>query len=784
MHVKSSRASRTLMVCAALFMTAAAFSAVEEPIDSRFVRAQPDPFRGDYQGSAGWVAQVYPTDGGKYRANILTAFDQPDAKAVVVLLGTRSGQSMSLNGEGWSGAITDGKLTLKGPTQQGELRHVTRTSPTMGAKPPAGAVVLFDGHNADAFATKDGKDWLKELPGPASANIVDGALEVVPGTGGGLISHKQFGDSHIHAEFRTLGAPSNSGIFIQTRYEADINESYGKLEGSLNGNFGNCTPPEALPHVRPTHPVLEWNTYDIDFHAPRFDADGKKTGDAWVTLYLNGVLLYDHQIVRPQKGAAGRLGEAPTGPLYLQEHGMPVQFRNIWVEEKEMPGTGLHADYFKASSKKDKASKEGKESNDGEQPKQGKKGKKGKKSNETGNAPEEAKSAKAPKEKAPKGIIPGGKVVEITAANTSGAFVHPGVTVNGKQLDEIKHRVSAGVEPQKSAFAKLQADALGALDYVPHPVPTVECGPFSKPDIGCKAEQADSEAAYAQALLWYVTGNKAYAENAVKIMNAWSNTLTGGHINANGPVQAAWTGEVWPRAAEIIRATYSGWPAADVAKFQAMLKTQYVPVLLEGSGENGNKELAQSEALINIGVFNDDRTTFNAGLDMWRGRAPATIYLTSDGPAPLQPAKWGPAIWGNKGFIPQLADGLQQETARDSGHAALALAAMAGAAETARQQGVDLYGEQAKRFVAALEFTAQYLPPNSAPAPENLEFGLHPTWEMAYNHYHDRLGMALPLMGKVLQRSRPTGVNHMMNWETLTHAGMGNIGLPPVAAKP
>jgi hypothetical protein len=768
MRLMSPRVPRALALCSALslslcstlLMSGTACAAVEEPIDSRFVRAQPDPFRGDWQGTPGFVAQVYPGDGGKYRVNLLSAFDQTDPKPIVVLLGTRSGQIMSLNADGWSGTIANGKLILKGPNQQIELQHVERTSPTMGAKAPAGATVLFDGTNLDAWATKDGKDWLKEQPGPASGKIVDGALEVIAGTGGGIISHKKFADAHIHLEFRTLGAPSNSGIFIQARYEADINESYGKLEGSVNGNLGNCTPPDTLPHVRPTHPVLEWNTYDIDFHAPRFDAAGAKTEDAWVTLYLNGVKLYDRQVVRPMKGAAGRLGEAATGPLYLQEHGMPVQFRNIWVVEQNFPGKGLSA-----------APEETAAADGAEPKKKSKKSKEGK----SGNAPKEPKAPKTPK-----GIIPGGKLIEVVAATTSGPFVHPGIIVNRQQLDEIKRRVKAGIEPQKSAFAKLQADPLGALDYTPHPVPVVECGPFSKPDIGCKAEQGDSEAAYAQALLWYVTGNKTYAENAVKIMNAWASTLTGGHTNANGPVQAAWTGEVWPRAAEIMHHSYKAWKPADVEKFRTMLKTQYVPVLLEGSGENGNKELAQSEALINIGVFNDDRATFNAGLDMWRGRAPATIYMTSDGPAPLQPPKWGPAIWGNKGFIPQLADGIQQETARDSGHAALAFAALAGAAETARQQGVDLYGEQRDRIVAALEFNAQYLPPNNVPAPENLEFGLHPTWEMAYNHFHDRLGIALPKMEKVLQGNRPTGVNHMMNWETLTHAGIGSVGLPAV----
>jgi hypothetical protein len=171
---------------------------------------------------------------------------------------------------------------------------------------------------------------------------------------------------------------------------------------------------------------------------------------------------------------------------------------------------------------------------------------------------------------------------------------------------------------------------------------------------------------------------------------------------------------------------------------------------------------------------------YDLGVKMWRGRAPAYIYLKTDGAKPVEPPGCGPAIWGNKGYTPELVDGLLQETARDSGHANMALAGMVDAAETARQQGLDLYAEQAKRIVAALEFQAQYLAPNNATPPEKLEFNLHPTWEIAYNHFHDRLGQALPKMAAVLPTNRPTGVNHHMNWETLTHAGIGPVGLPAV----
>jgi len=372
-------------------------------------------------------------------------------------------------------------------------------------------------------------------------------------------------------------------------------------------------------------------------------------------------------------------------------------------------------------------------------------------------------------------------LAQISADPNAAGFYHPGILVNRAQLEFIKSKVASGAEPWKSAFEAAKSSEYGARDYRPHAWKTCECGPFSKPDLGCKDEQRDSAAAYTQALLWSITGDKTYAENAIKIMDAWSYTLTGGHTNSNGPVQAAWCAEEFPRAAEIIRYTYDGWSSDEVEQFKKMLHDQYIPSLIHGSGENGNKELSMSDALINIGVFNDDRATFDAGVKMWRGRTPAYIYLSSDGPTPVKAAGWDSMpIWGNKGMTTPYVDGLLQESVRDSQHANLGLSSMVNAAETARQQGLDLYGEQGKRIMAALEFQAQYLAPNNATPPKNLSFHVHPTWEIAYNHFHNRLGIDLPKMAAVLPRIRPTGVNHQMAWETLTHAEVGSVGLPPV----
>jgi hypothetical protein len=368
-------------------------------------------------------------------------------------------------------------------------------------------------------------------------------------------------------------------------------------------------------------------------------------------------------------------------------------------------------------------------------------------------------------------------------APATAGFRHPGVLLNRAQLDLIKQRVAGGIAPQKAAFEVMLASPFAALDYTPSPRATVECGSYSKPDLGCKDERRDAIAAYSQAIAWYVTGNERYARNAIRIMNAWANTLTGGHKLANGPVQAAWTASVWPRAAEIIRYTSDFWQPEEIARFQKLLREQYVPSLIDGSAENGNKELAMAEALINIGVFNDDRALYDAGVKMWRGRAPAYIYLSTDGPKPVLPPNGEMPFWGNKGKSTPFVDGLLQESMRDPHHANMGFSSMVNAAETARQQGLDLYAEQGARIMAAMEYQAQFLPPNSAPAPQYLEFSLQPTWEIAFNHFHTRLGRDLPRMAKVIPGNRPTGadMNHMV-WETLTHGDVGDVGLPPLSS--
>src|SRR4051812_13216986 len=132
--------------------------------------------------------------------------------------------------------------------------------------------------------------------------LLDGAMEVVPGSDC-IITHEKFGDCHVHVEFRTLGSPTNSGVFLQDRYEVNINESYGRPETGANGGLDKCTQ-GINAKARASLPPLDWQTFDIDFTAPKFDSSKKKTAPAKMTVVLNGVKIYDNQELDLPHGAA------------------------------------------------------------------------------------------------------------------------------------------------------------------------------------------------------------------------------------------------------------------------------------------------------------------------------------------------------------------------------------------------------------------------------------------------------------------------------------------------
>jgi len=199
----------------------------------------------------------------------------------------------------------------------------------LGATPPADAIVLFDGKNLDQWVRTDGK--------PIPEEIKDGAFDIV--ATGQLRTKQEFGDFQLHVEWRTPGLKEgfdrmnqgNSGVFPMGQFEIQIIESkasYIYADGNSGAIYGQYP-----PLVNPSRGPLEWQSFDLFFTAPKFDGETLKS-PAVVTLLFNGVLVQNHQQVL----GAVRHREVPgpypimeKGPLMLQDHHSPVEFRNIWI---------------------------------------------------------------------------------------------------------------------------------------------------------------------------------------------------------------------------------------------------------------------------------------------------------------------------------------------------------------------------------------------------------------------------------------------------------------------
>ncbi|MFD9723512.1 alginate lyase family protein [Streptomyces sp. NPDC059072] len=356
-------------------------------------------------------------------------------------------------------------------------------------------------------------------------------------------------------------------------------------------------------------------------------------------------------------------------------------------------------------------------------------------------------------------------------------FAHPGVLNSRAQLEFVRTQVQAGRQPWKAAYDQMLASKYASATRTAKPRAVVECGSYSNPDIGCSDEREDAIAAYTHALAWYVTKDPAHARKAMELMDAWS-AVVKDHTNSNAPLQSGWAGSTWPRAAEIIKHTYTGgWP--NQGRFAGMLREVYLPEVIGGRpNSNGNWELIMMDAAVGISVHLDDRASYDKAMGIYLGRVPAYFYLASDGAQPVYPPRSnidtrGELIdyWhGQSTFV----DGLAQETCRDFGHTGMGIAAAMHVAETSRIQGRDLYPQFKDRFRHALGFHATY--ELGEPVPSwlcggSLTKGIGPATEVGYNALHTRLGVAMEKTRRLTEGRRPAGTeNHFEAWETLTHA--------------
>jgi hypothetical protein len=194
---------------------------------------------------------------------------------------------------------------------------------------PDGAIVLFDGKDFTKWVKKNGKDEVKWT-------LRDGGvMEGVKGHGDIITKDKFGGNFKLHVEFRVPYEPGgkgqgrgNSGVYVQGRYEVQVLDSYG-----LESKYNDCGAiyEVAAPKVNACKAPTVWQSYEIEFTSPVFE-NGKKREPARMTVYHNGVKIHDDVPIPVDNTRAGMGGDpSAPGPILLQDHGHPVQYRNIWL---------------------------------------------------------------------------------------------------------------------------------------------------------------------------------------------------------------------------------------------------------------------------------------------------------------------------------------------------------------------------------------------------------------------------------------------------------------------
>jgi len=358
---------------------------------------------------------------------------------------------------------------------------------------------------------------------------------------------------------------------------------------------------------------------------------------------------------------------------------------------------------------------------------------------------------------------------------------HPGVMVDSNRLVYIASQIAVNNTPMQVAYQKALKSKYGSKTYVPQGPPAtgvIECGAYSDPDYGCTAASEDFSAAYLQMILYNLTKDTTYSNNALKILNVYGHNVKL-YNNTNAPLQAAWDASKYSRAADLA-AHLPGvnWGSTDQQAFKNMFVTVVLPLIYNGSGANGNWELSMIEAMMGMSVFLENATLFDHAVEFWKERTPAYFYnFAQDGSQPVKTPRGTPGWYGQTVFNASTS-GHCQETCRDEGHTQFGQAGMIDAAETAYIQGVDLYTPYEDRIITAVEYNNHWdltPPPPSYICNGTLNTGFCPTHEIVYNAYVNRLGKSLPytnnfILQKVRTMSDPVNYNIMV-YETLTHAG-------------
>lgn len=315
---------------------------------------------------------------------------------------------------------------------------------------------------------------------------------------------------------------------------------------------------------------------------------------------------------------------------------------------------------------------------------------------------------------------------------TARQFIHPGIDQTKEDLEYMKKQVLLGEQPWKDAFDRLKEST--NLNFEVKPFAHVLRGPYGKPNIGGDDLSKGADMAYNCALLWYITEDKAYAEKAIEILNAWSPVLWDFDYN-DAKLLAGWTGHKLCNAAEILRYTNAGWQQKDIDSFKNMLMTVYYPLMrFYFPQANGNWDGAIIHAILAIAVFTDNQEMYANAIDHFL-HAPVNGSLL-------------------KYIYPS---GQCQESMRDQAHVQLGLGEFAGAARIAWTQGTDLFSIADNRLALGYEYTAQFLmghTPHCYGTISERAKRVRDDYEYVYRHYTS-LGLDMPYTKMAADSIRP-----------------------------
>jgi len=344
-------------------------------------------------------------------------------------------------------------------------------------------------------------------------------------------------------------------------------------------------------------------------------------------------------------------------------------------------------------------------------------------------------------------------------------FVHPGLLHTEEDFARMRAKVAAGAQPWLDGWNKLLRSGHSNLDASPRPLQTVIRG-----GDGSNFWQffTDVARSYQLALRWKVTGDTAYADKAVEFLNAWSSTLTLVTGNSDRFLAAGIYGYQFANVGEIMR-TYSGWAAADFARFQNMMLTVFYPMnhefLITHNGSEitnywANWDLCNMACMLAIGVLCDRQDIYDEA---------ASYFLTGRGNGSSSQS----VPFVHPGYL-----GQWEESSRDQGHSTLGIGLAGAFCEMAWNQGDDFYGYDNNRFLAGAEYVAKA---NLSDASGNRYYlsmpfdtlvnrqgtgtaiaggplpHLRPIWEMIRNHYVNRLGLAAPFCVQMAATVGPEG---------------------------